>query len=258
MTSPSKPVIITGNWKMYKTIEESLSFVRELLPLIQKSTARVYLAVPFTAIRPVSDLIKDTNICVGAQNMNDALEGAFTGEIAARMLKDAGAEFVILGHSERRRVFGETNEFINKKIKRALEDGLQPLVCVGETLQQREEGHVEQVLREQLTGCLAGIERDEAQRLIIAYEPVWAIGSDTAATPSIAEEAHEICRKILEELWGQETARQIVLQYGGSVKPDNAKSFIDQPNIDGLLVGGSSLSPETFSRIVNYHEVLVK
>lgn len=252
MKESNRPVIITGNWKMYKTIEQALAFVKELIPLVANATSRVFLAVPFTAINAVANQVQGTNIVIGAQNMNDASEGAFTGEIAAKMLIEAGAKFVILGHSERRRLFNESNAFINKKIKRAIEEHLEPVLCIGETLEEHEKGLTEQVLTTQLTECLADLQPAQVTDLIIAYEPVWAIGTDKTATPAIAQEAHHICRKWLEQKFGEWLAQKIVIQYGGSVKPENAKEILEQSDIDGLLVGGASLSAETFSKIVNF------
>lgn len=251
MTSTNRSVIITGNWKMYKTIEESVAFVKELIPLIQGSPAHVYLAVPFTAIQSVAKAAKESPLVIGAQNMNDASEGAFTGEIAGKMLVDAGAKFVILGHSERRRLFRETNNFINKKVKRALLDGLKVILCIGETRDQRDSEKTHEVLKAQLEEGLEGISSEQLENVILAYEPVWAIGMPQAAGADVAEEAQAYCRKILSEKWGEKPAEQMVIQYGGSVKPDNAKEFLDQPDIDGLLVGGASLSVAEFSKIIN-------
>jgi len=249
----SRSTVIAGNWKMYKTIDEAKAFVETLAPLIEKSQATVYLAVPFTAIHATAQLVKalDAPIVIGAQNMNDATEGAFTGEIAARMLKDAGAQFVILGHSERRHIFNESNDFINKKVKRALEDAIQPILCIGETLTQREEGETEAVLREQLLGSLEGVSSDALLKMLVAYEPVWAIGTGKVAHPDDAQAAHAHVRGVLAENWGDEVANQIVIQYGGSVKPDNAADLLSKPDVDGLLVGGASLSADSFSKIIN-------
>jgi triosephosphate isomerase len=249
----SRPLVIAGNWKMYKTIDEALRFVETLAPLITKSQATVYLAVPFTAIRPAASLVEElgASITIGAQNMNDAAEGAFTGEIAARMLTEAGARFVILGHSERRHLFHESNDTINKKVKRALESALQPVLCIGETLEEREAGETEAVLREQLTGSLEGISAEELSKMIIAYEPVWAIGTGKVARPDDAQTAHAFVRGVIAQIWGEEAAERIVIQYGGSVKPENADELLEQPDVDGLLVGGASLSPDSFSQIIN-------
>lgn len=248
----SRPIIIAGNWKMYKTIDEARSFVETLAPLIQESQATIYLAVPFTAIQPTVKRIEEleASIVIGGQNMNDASEGAFTGEVAARMLKDVGAQFVILGHSERRRLFHETNDFINKKVKRALMEDLQPIVCLGETLEQREEGKTEDVLKEQLLGSLEGLTKDEVKCIIIAYEPVWAIGTGKVAHSADAQEVHTFIRGVVAENWGKIVAGNLVIQYGGSVNHSNASELLMQSEVDGLLVGGASLEAKSFSQII--------
>ncbi len=249
----ARPLTIAGNWKMYKTIEEAVSYVETLSPLIQKSQAAVYLAVPFTAIHPTVERAKalKTAIKVGAQNMNDASEGAFTGEIAAKMVVDAGAQFVILGHSERRQLFHESDHFINKKVKRALAEELQPLLCIGETLEERESGKLEERLEEQLTSSLHEIAAESFSKLILAYEPIWAIGTGKVATPEDAQAAHQLCRSLIRKHWGDHAADLLSILYGGSVKPENARDLLIQPDVDGLLVGGASLSPKAFSQIIN-------
>lgn len=262
MTGLKKAATIVGNWKMYKSIEESLDFIKELLPLVQNAitanSPKIYLAIPFTLIKAVSEEVKSTPIVIGAQNMNDAEEGAFTGEIAGKMLVDSGAKFVILGHSERRTIFQETNTFINRKVKRALKDGLQPILCVGETFDAREAKKTTEILEEQLKNCLETISEEEMKTIMIAYEPVWAIGKGLPATAEVAEEAIKICRSFIETTFGPLVADAVSIVYGGSVKPENCKQFLEQPNIDGLLVGGASLSAETFSKIINYQEELVR
>ena len=251
-----RPVVIAANWKMYKTIEEAVNYVETLAPLIMKSQAAVYLAVPFTAIYPASSRVKELKapITIGAQNMNDAAEGAFTGEIAGRMLGDAGAQFVILGHSERRQYFHETDFLVNRKVKRALADHLQPLVCVGETLEQKEKRKMKEVLKNQILNSLDGLLVDDLAKIILAYEPIWAIGTGKVAQPRDAQNAHRFCREVVAEKWGNEAAENLVIQYGGSVKPENAAKLIDQEDVDGLLVGGASLSPESFSQIINAYQ----
>jgi triosephosphate isomerase len=248
-----RPTIIAGNWKMYKTIEEAKSFVETLAPRIKRSQAAIYLAVPFTALYPTAQRAKElkSSLKIGAQNMNDAMEGAFTGEIAAAMLKDAGGEFVILGHSERRRVFHEDNAFIHRKVRRALDVGIQPLLCVGENLEEREGERVEAVLREQLENCLAGLSAEELSKMIFAYEPVWAIGTGKIGNPEEMQAAHAFCRKVLGEIGGSGVAEKAQILYGGSVKPENAADMMVQEDIDGLLVGGASLSSELFSQIIS-------
>lgn len=251
MKQSDRPVVITGNWKMYKTIEESLTYIKELAPLVQDATAKVYLAVPFTSIQSLAEYVAGKNIVIGAQNMHDASEGAFTGEIAARMLVEAGAKFVILGHSERRRLFNESNEFINKKVIQAIEEEIQPTLCIGENLEQRDQGKTEEILTTQLSECLSGLKEAQLTNLIIAYEPIWAIGTDRTATPEQAQEAHFLCRKWVEQTYGEVLAQKVLIQYGGSVKPENAAAILEQPDVDGLLVGGASLSAVNFSKIVH-------
>lgn len=247
----SRAKIIAGNWKMYKTIGETVQFVNGLPPLVTNSQAKIYLAVPFTSLKAAREQAGNSGIHIGAQNMHDCAEGPYTGETSARMIKDAGAEFVILGHSERRRLFHESNAFINRKIKRALIDGLQPLLCIGETLEEHQDGRAEEVLKTQLKECLADLKGDQLTRLIIAYEPVWAIGTDKTATPEIAQKMHQYCRNWLSNEYGNELAEKTPILYGGSAKPENAKALMEPPDIDGLLIGGASLSLDSFSKIVN-------
>lgn len=243
--------IITGNWKMYKTIDQTAEFITSLAPQVEHISLDVFLAVPFTSIQTAVEKAKQTKLVIGAQNMNDASEGAFTGEIAGKMLIDAGAKFVLLGHSERRRYFHESNELINRKLKRATADGLMPVLCVGETGKDRDEGKMQEVVKEQITKGLADLTAEQLKGLILAYEPVWAIGSGIHAKPEDAQEMHLFCRQVLTELFNIDFASGITIQYGGSVSPSNAKLLMEQPDIDGLLVGGASLSLESFSQIVN-------
>ncbi|MCC6127880.1 MAG: triose-phosphate isomerase [Chlamydiae bacterium] len=246
----SREIYVVGNWKMYKTARQAADYLEELEPKIRHCRARVYLAVPFTSIASAARFAKKTNIVIGAQNMNDASEGAFTGEIAGLMLAEAGAEFVLLGHSERRRFFGETNALIHQKVIRALQDGLQPILCVGEELSEREEGRTKEVLKEQISECLKKIPLEEVKKVLLAYEPVWAIGTGKTATPKLAEEAHKFCRECVAKLFNEEVADQMPILYGGSVKPETTADLARQKNIDGVLVGGASLDPKTFSEIV--------
>lgn len=250
MGSTNRRTVIAANWKMYKTIPESIRYLKTLLPALKETSVHTYLAVPFTAIHAVATLCKDSAVVIGAQNMHDAEEGAFTGEIAARMLKDAGAQFVILGHSERRQLFHETNSFINKKVKRACSSGLQPMLCVGETATQRDAGEATRVLTTQIKECLQGVVGSQIENMILAYEPVWAVGTSNVATPEIAQQAHAACRKVLAELFGEQIAEKISIIYGGSVSPATAPGLLEQPDVDGLLVGGASLEPETFLKII--------
>jgi len=248
-----RSTVIAGNWKMYKTIDEANAFVETLAPLIEMSQATVYLAVPFTAIYSTVQLVEKlgSSIVIGAQNMNDVSEGAFTGEIAARMLKEVGAQFVILGHSERRHIFHESDALINKKVKRAFQEDIQPILCIGETSEQREEGETEAVLKEQILTSLEGVSSEDMHQLILAYEPVWAIGTGKVAQPDDVQAAHAYVRGVIAENWGKDVADQLVIQYGGSVKSENALDLLSQPDVDGFLVGGASLCAESFSKIIN-------
>lgn len=248
---PHRPCVITGNWKMYKTAEEARSFAKDLLPLIESSPAEVWLAVPFTALYPLSQEFKDSRLKIGAQNMNDASEGAFTGEIAGKMLKEAGAVFVLLGHSERRTLYHEDNAFINRKVKRAVEVGLRPVLCVGETQQEHDKGQAQALIEAQLTACLQDLSAEQLSDLVIAYEPVWAVGTGRSATPEMAQDMHQFCRQVLAQKFSEEWANRLIIQYGGSVNGNNAAALLSQPDVDGLLVGGASLSLESFSQIVN-------
>ncbi|MBA3721399.1 MAG: triose-phosphate isomerase [Parachlamydiaceae bacterium] len=257
MPQSHRPKVITGNWKMNKTLKEAQTFVETLIPSIEGHSTQVYLAVPYTMIQTLVKKSENTKLVIGAQNMNDASEGAFTGEIAASMLKDVGAKFVLLGHSERRRYFHEDNAFINRKVKRAIKDHLQPVLCIGETKEEYDEGQTQEVLRRQLKECLAGIETSDIENLIIAYEPVWAIGTGYTPTPEEAQKMHLFCRELLGEIFNVETAQKIIIQYGGSVTAINAKDLLNEPDIDGLLIGGASLSLETFVKIIDDSESIL-
>jgi triosephosphate isomerase len=244
--------IVAANWKMNMTQGEAARYVESLLlDLGDISDVEVVIIPPFTAIAKVTEcLAKAQNIKVGAQNMHWEKSGAFTGEISATLLRDLFVRFVILGHSERRSLFGETDEIVNRKVHAANEASLRPIVCVGETLDQREGGKVEKILSKQLRGSLAGLGEKELHETVIAYEPVWAIGTGRNATPEQAQEAHAFIRKVIGELSDEATADKIRIQYGGSVKPDNAHELMSQPDIDGALVGGASLDSRSFSEIV--------
>jgi len=245
--------IIAANWKMNMTQAESAEFVHSLLLDIGDiREVDVVIIPPFTAIAKVTEALgKAQNIKVGAQNMHWERSGAFTGEISAAMLRDLFVRYVVLGHSERRTLFGETDEIVNRKVRAAHEATLRPIVCVGETLQQRDAGQVEEVLSTQLRGSLAGLDAKELQETIVAYEPVWAIGTGRNATPDQAQQAHAFIRQVLAEMSDQATADRIRIQYGGSVKPSNARDLMIQPDIDGALVGGASLEPRSFAEIIN-------
>ncbi|MFA5250524.1 MAG: triose-phosphate isomerase [Parachlamydiales bacterium] len=245
-----KKVLIAGNWKMHKTIEETESFICQLAPEITACDVLVYLAVPFTALKSAAKAAEGSKIIVGAQNMHSEPSGAFTGEISALMLKEAGAEFVLIGHSERRTLFKETDAEVHKKLLRALKDDLQPLLCLGETAQERADGETETVLKGQLEKALKGLSFDLLEKLVIAYEPVWAIGTGQVATPEMAEEVHHFLRKELTGLFGKAASGKIYLLYGGSVKPDNVLALMQKPNIDGALIGGASLEVDSFLKII--------
>lgn len=247
----TKNLYVVANWKMYKTARESTDYLETLIPKVKGSSVKIYLAVPFTSIATAAHYAKETNILIGAQNMNDAREGAFTGEIAGLMLKEAGASFVLLGHSERRRVFGETDPFIHQKLLRALQDDIQPVLCVGETAEERQKGKTEAVLREQLSIALEGVPSEDAKQVMVAYEPVWAIGTGQAATEKHIQEAHVFCRSCLEELFGAKTAQGIPILYGGSVKLENVAAIASTKEVDGVLVGGASLDPEILAEMIS-------
>src|SRR6478752_8083756 len=245
--------IVAANWKMNMTQGESARFVESLLlrDVGEINDVEVVIIPPFTAIAKVTEALGNAqNIKVGAQNMYWENNGPFTGEISAALLRDLFVHYVILGHSERRRLFGETDEIVNRKVRAAHEAMLRPIVCVGESLEQREGGEVEKVLTTQLKGSLAGLEAKELQETVIAYEPVWAIGTGKTATADQAQEAHAFIRRILREISDEATADKIRIQYGGSVKPDNARTLMSQPDIDGALVGGASLDPRSFAQVV--------
>lgn len=257
MTRVRRPTIIVGNWKMHKTIAEAKSFVDKLAPSAANTKAGVWLAVPFTAIQASAEVAKPTRIVIGAQNAHEQESGAFTGEISCSMLKDAGASFVILGHSERRKLFHETDICINKKVKRALHDKLRPIVCVGETLEQHQAGQAFSVIEQQLSQSLKDLNSIEIENIILAYEPTWAIGTNLTATPEQAENIHKFCREFLSHQWTSSVAEKIVILYGGSVKPDNASALLRESDVDGLLVGGSSLSVDSFSKIIDCYNINV-
>ncbi|MBN2572369.1 MAG: triose-phosphate isomerase [Ignavibacteriales bacterium] len=244
--------IIAGNWKMNKNLSESIALVEELNILLNKQSlnCEVIVCPPFTSLLSLAEKIKKTDIKLGAQNMYFESDGAFTGEISADMILSVGCEYVILGHSERREIFKETDELINKKIKQALSKGLKPIFCVGEKLEQREANITEDIVRGQIEKGLEGISENDMKNIIIAYEPVWAIGTGKTATPAQAEEVHVFIRNLIGKLYSTAIAEDIVIQYGGSVKPDNAKELLSQKNIDGALVGGACLKADSFMGII--------
>src|SRR6185369_5424655 len=247
-----KPVI-AGNWKLFKTIAESVALVNELKPLVAiNQDVEIVVAPVFTALSRVSDAIAGSNIRLAAQDCYWEEEGAFTGEVSPKLLKDAGCTHVIIGHSERRQFFGETDLTVNRKAKAAIATGLQPIICVGESLSERESDKTFTVIETQIKGALAGLQADVFADVIIAYEPVWAIGTGKTASDTQAQEVHVFIRELIAELYGQSIADAVRILYGGSVKPDNAKSLMAQPDIDGALVGGASLKAESFAAIVAF------
>jgi triosephosphate isomerase (TIM) len=250
-----RAAVVAGNWKMYTNAAEAEALVRGLAPLVSGvKNVEVAVCPPFPYLILVAKALQGTQVLVGGQNMHWEDEGAFTGEVSPKMLLDAGCRFVILGHSERRQFFGETDEKINKKIKKALSCGLVPIVCVGEMLAEREAGTTEKVIRGQLEGCFRSLTAGDMSQIVIAYEPVWAIGTGKTATPEQAQDVHRFIRGWLSGAFGGETAETIRIQYGGSVKPDNAKALMSQPDIDGALVGGASLKADGFAAIVRAAE----
>ncbi len=243
--------IVAGNWKLNKTSDEAERLAGEVVAAVDVVDGVDVVVCPtYTALERVSGVVKDTPVGLGAQNVYWEAEGAFTGEISTAMLLTCGCSHVILGHSERRQFFGETDATVNRRVKAALEAALSPIVCVGETQEQRESGITEDVVKTQVTGSLDGLSSEEVAKLVVAYEPVWAIGTGLTATPEQAEDVHALIRAVLAEGFGQEVADGVRLQYGGSVKPDNAAVLFSQPNIDGGLIGGAALDAESFAAVV--------
>ncbi|MBA7484556.1 Triosephosphate isomerase [subsurface metagenome] len=245
--------IIAGNWKMNKLTSEAVELAREVKNKTGTIADReIVLCPPFTVLSAVKEVIKGSSIKLGAQNMYWEVRGAYTGEVSPTMLKDIGCNYVILGHSERRQYFGETNETVNKKAKIAFSIGLIPIVCVGETLQQREKGETLTVIEEQVKTGLSGLTKEESKGLVVAYEPVWAIGTGKTATPEEAEEVQRFIRKLLGQMFGKENAQAIRILYGGSINPDNISVLMSCEDIDGGLIGGASLNVESFLKVVRY------
>lgn len=245
--------LIAGNWKMFKTCSEAVETAKHLLKLVSKTTdVDVMIAAPFTALAQVSDVVKGSCISVGAQNLFWEAEGAYTGEISPSMLVSAGCRYVIIGHSERRQYFNETDESVNRKIKSSLKNGLIPVMCVGESEKERELRETFSVLDKQVKNGLEDFSPDDLKTLVIAYEPVWAIGTGKTATAEQAQEVHEFLRAMLEKKFGNRLAKSMRILYGGSVKPNNIAELMSMPDIDGALVGGASLDPETFSKIIQF------
>jgi triosephosphate isomerase len=243
--------IIAGNWKMNNDLNATKSLISNLAKSLNNSeNCDIIICPPFTSLSEASTQIKNTVIKLGAQNMYFENDGAYTGEISAQMLISVGCEYVILGHSERRAIFNESDPLINKKIKKAISTGLKPIFCVGETLEQREKGITKDIIKTQVTEGLKDISEGEIKTLIIAYEPVWAIGTGKNATPGQAQEVHEFIRLLIKEKYSENIAENIIIQYGGSVKPENAKELLSQKDIDGALVGGASLKADSFLGII--------
>ncbi|MBE5821108.1 MAG: triose-phosphate isomerase [Clostridiales bacterium] len=244
--------VIAGNWKMNKTPNETKKFIEELKALVANTENEVIICVPFIDLATAIEMTKDTNIKVGAQNMHFKANGAYTGEISANMLTEIGTEYVILGHSERRQYYNETDETVNLKLKVAFENGLKPIVCVGESLKQREDGVTKNVITTQTRLALDGLTNELVEKTVIAYEPIWAIGTGKTASNEDANDAIKTIREEIANIYGNETAEKVIIQYGGSVKSSNAKELFEMSDIDGGLVGGASLEPQEFSKIVNY------
>ncbi len=244
--------IIAGNWKMNKTPSEAKALVEELKPLVKDAAATVVVCVPAVDLAPVCEAVKGTNIHVGAQNVHFKESGAYTGEISAAMLKECGAEYVIIGHSERRTYFGETDETVNLRVKAAVAAGLTPIICVGERREQREAGYTDPLVSYQTLIALTGLTDEEVKNAVIAYEPVWAIGTGLTATDEQANETIGVIRKAICGRYGKDVADAVRIQYGGSMNPKNVKGLMAQPEIDGGLIGGASLKAPDFSLVVNY------
>lgn len=232
-----------ANWKMHKTCGETKSFIEQV-------QGEAYLAPPFTALATAVESAKGSQIHIGAQNLSDQASGAFTGEVSGEMLKDLGVSFVLIGHSERRTLYHESDEMISRKIHRALENGLMPVICIGESAAQRQAGQTHHVLETQLKGALSSFTTDHLASFVLAYEPVWAIGTGVSATPDMAQETHKEVRRIIGELFSEEAAMRLPILYGGSVKPENSAELMAEPDIDGALIGGASLVPDSYTQIV--------
>ena len=246
--------VIAGNWKMNMLPNEAIDFIDKIAPLVKNTENEVILCVPYTDLFYALLTAQGTNIKIGAQNMHFEESGAYTGEVSGKMLKSIGVEYVIIGHSERRQYFNETDETVNKKIKAAFENGLKPIVCVGETLEQRDEGTTIDIITNQTKLALEGLTDEQVANTIIAYEPIWAIGTGKTATSEDAQKAIKSIRDKICQIYGQNVSDRVIIQYGGSVKSSNAKELFEMSDIDGGLVGGASLKPDEFSKIVNYNK----
>ncbi len=244
--------LIAGNWKMNKTPAEAVELAKAILPLVKDAKYRVMIAPSALCIPGVANVIKGSNIILGAQNMAGKESGAFTGENSVLMLKELGVKMVILGHSERRHIFKESDEEVNEKVKLALHHGLTPVLCIGELLEEREAGKAEEVCFRQLEKGLAGVSPEDMAKVVIAYEPVWAIGTGKTASPEDADAIHGACRKKIAEMYSPEVAEKMVIQYGGSMKPENVKNLMAMDNVDGGLIGGAALKADSFGQLVNF------
>ena len=243
---------IAGNWKMFKTKAEAIAFAEEFRELYKDTDVQTAICAPFTNLEALKEAFAGTEIKVGAQNVHFADEGAFTGEISVSMLEEIGVDFCIVGHSERRQYFGETDETVNKKLKKLFEGSIRPILCVGESLEERDADKAFDVVGDQIKADLEGIDAADVKKLVIAYEPIWAIGTGRTATPDQAEEMCAFIRKTLIELYGEEVSDEVIIQYGGSVKPANATEIMNMDEIDGALVGGASLKPKDFMEIIDF------
>jgi len=243
--------IIAGNWKMNNDIAQTTALINGITAQVASTNAEVIVCPPFTSLFTAAQLLAGSSVKLGAQDVSLHDSGAYTGEISVAMLKSVGCAYVIVGHSERRQYHAETNEIVNLKAKKVLAGGLLPIICIGETLEEREKGITDRVLTTQTKGVLAGLPASDVERSIVAYEPVWAIGTGKTATKEQAEDAHRLIRSVIASLYSSETAEKVIIQYGGSVKPDNAKELLSQPNIDGALVGGACLKADSFAGIIN-------
>ena len=247
----SRKIFIAGNWKMNTTIDEAVELAKGVVEETKnKGDVEVAVCPPYISLSAVAQVIKGSGIKLGAQDVHWEAKGAYTGKVSVAMLKSVGCEYVIIGHSEQRQYFGETDENVNKKVKAVILDGLKPIICVGELLSERENGFTEKVVEKQVVGAYKGLSKEDASKTVIAYEPVWAIGTGKTATPEQAEEVHLFIRKTLEKLYDKELSQNLVIQYGGSMNPKNAKELLAKENVDGGLIGGASLKPDQFKGVV--------
>lgn len=250
-TIMARKTIIAGNWKMNKDVNESVALAKDVVAAVGNvEDVTVVICPTYTSLYPVSEVLKGSNVKLGAQDVHWEESGAFTGKISVAMLKSCNVEYVILGHSEQRTYFGETNETVNKKVKATLAGNLKPIICVGETLEEREAGKMEEVVKSHVVGAYEGLSKEDALNTVIAYEPVWAIGTGVTASPEQAEEAHAFIRTVLADIYDEEVASALQIQYGGSMKPTNAKELLGKENVDGGLIGGAALVADNFKGIV--------